>query len=126
MASPVTFTSTPVIERPEPHLSEAAQKFLDNVYIYGQDGTPQKSEDWEAIRNGWSAGSLSVSEKAQELYLQRKIEPQMMGGVPVFIATPKRLAPAHDDKIIFYAHFIPDICIFFFYKSSIFPIDSNN
>lgn len=83
-------------------LSESAQKFLENVFIYG-DGKPKTLEEWQGIRKMFWDGAIVESQQAKELYIE-KTEKTTLGGIPVSVSTPKNFIPANADKVIVYIH----------------------
>ena len=84
-------------------LSQDAQEFLQNVFIFGQDGSPTTPEGWEALRQAFREGTIQESDSAKQKYIEsvQKIE---MEGVPVLVAIPKRAIPARSDTVLCYLH----------------------
>ncbi len=82
----------------ESTLSPGAQKFLENVYIFGQDGSPTTPEGWTALRQAFLDNTIDESRAAEQRYLA-SVEETTMRGVPVFLATPRDAIEARQDTV---------------------------
>lgn len=71
MASPISANLEPrtSADSNSPPLSEAAQRFLGNVFIYGTGSRPKTPDDFVPIRKAFYQASIEESEKAKELYI---------------------------------------------------------
>lgn len=64
---------------------------------------PKTTDDWKAIVDRATRASLAGVAKAKEA-LGVKVEPATMGGVPVFIVTPKQIPERNRGRLLMHLH----------------------
>lgn len=92
-----------VVDRPYPRippdLSQPAKNYLQ---IATPVGGPITGPDiWPLIRNGFRAATSEVSNREKEAYIQ-EVREEKIGGVPVFVATPKNYQ--ENSRALIYIH----------------------
>jgi len=64
---------------------------------------PKTTEEWTARQQASAdSGAQGVTALAQRLHV--KVEPGVMGGVPVFIVTPETVAPENRNRLLIHVH----------------------
>lgn len=88
---------------PSDEVSPQMQALIGNPFPPHMNADPKNAAEWHALINARTALSVATLPALREK-MGVTVEPAVMGGVKVFIVTPKVILPANKDRLLVHIH----------------------